>query len=618
VPDRLDLRDRPYLPDLAMPPPPRLNSLTAGRRPAPLDPHDQGDTSACTGFALARVIDLLLTRAGRAEETPVSPFMLYSMARRYDEFPGYKADEGSSLRGALKGWYKHGACHNDKWGNRLDAPAPKAEASEDWWQDAVHRPLGAYYRVDTRSVTDMHVALHQVGVLYASATCHAGWDEGQGARARRRREWVIPHRKSDPLDGGHAFAIVGYDGRGFLVLNSWGPDWGARGLAYLTYEDWLDNAMDCWVAQLGVETEQHREIAQALTLRSERGRVRLAPDTILRARELSPFIVDVENNGRLSDRGLFRTKRDDLKALVTIHLDEARKRWNKGANESIDVAVYAHGGLVAEDDAAETAARWIPALYDAQVFPIFLMWETDLWSTLRNRLFDLVSGWKEAPDRPTAGLRDQIQRLWNRRIERTLSQPGTAIWEEMKQNAKAISSSAQSGAYLLHSIGREAGTLVPGKVRLHLIGHSAGAIVHSHVVDALAGAGWTFSSVTFMAPAVRSDVFDRTIGPHLGTRVERYHQFHLTDEVEQKDPTCRTLLLYGRSLLYLVSESFENGRTTPILGLSKDFAPYRSRTGVRDFLAPGRESQSATHGGFDDDSATRESVVRLIRRSGSR
>jgi hypothetical protein len=148
VPDRLDLRDRPYLPDLRQPPPARVNALTDGRRPSHLLPHDQGDTNACTGFALARVIDILLVRAGRPAEVPVSPFMLYSMARRYDEFPGYTADEGSSIRGALKGWYKHGACHGRFW-NRIDMPVPATKAEDDWWQDAIHRPLGAYYRVDT-------------------------------------------------------------------------------------------------------------------------------------------------------------------------------------------------------------------------------------------------------------------------------------------------------------------------------------------------------------------------------------------------------------------------------------------------------------------------------------
>ena len=33
--------------------------------------------------------------------------------------------------------------------------------------------------------------------------------------------------------GGHAFAIVGYNEVGFLVQNSWGPEWGKGGFATL-------------------------------------------------------------------------------------------------------------------------------------------------------------------------------------------------------------------------------------------------------------------------------------------------------------------------------------------------------------------------------------------------
>ena len=39
----------------------------------------------------------------------------------------------------------------------------------------------------------------------------------------------------------------------------------------------------------------------------------------------------------------------------------------------------------------------LPALYENHVFPVFLMWETDLWSTLKNRLADLVTVWGQEP-----------------------------------------------------------------------------------------------------------------------------------------------------------------------------------------------------------------------------
>jgi hypothetical protein len=611
VPDRLDLRDRPYIPPVAKAPPASANSLERLR----VRPLDQQDTSACTGFALSACINILLHRSGRADETPVSPFMLYDMARRYDEFPGpVEKDTGSSLRGAMKGWYKHGVCGMDLW-RRVDMPPATLDKS-DWWLDAARRPLGAYYRVDTRSVTDMHAAIHDVGVLYASAICHEGWEEGGQLTPAQRRGWAIPYRRAAPSDGGHAFVIVGYDRRGFLILNSWGGGWAEGGVAVLTYDDWLEHAMDCWVAQLGVPTEQHLEIARSASLRTDAaGMVRLAADRVLRNREIAPFVINMENNGELSRTGEFRTHASDVKTLVVDHLREFRRTYGL-EGQVVDIAIYAHGGLTGEDGAARTAAKWIPAMYQNRIFPIFLMWETDLFSTVTNRCRDLIAGLTAEP-RPTAGLRDQLQRFWNRRVERTLAEPGSWLWDEMKQNAEAITSHPRSGARILYEASQ--GIIAPGQARLHLIGHSAGAIVHSHVVQALAAAGWEFESLVFMAPAVRVDTFTRTVVPQMqGGRVKRYSQLHLSEEMEQQDPTCRPLCGYGRSLLYLVSESFEHGQQTSILGIAKHYdtmlpglaADVRQR--MRSWSAPMAGSMSTTHGGFDDDDRALETVIRLI------
>ena len=605
VPDRLDLRDRSYMPSI---------TVTPGNELSPkidLPVLNQGNTNACTGFALSNVVNFLL-RSWEPKAPQISPYMLYSMARRYDEFPGYKEDAGSSLRGAMKGWYKHGACRFDLW-KKVEMPAAATRPEDDWWLDAAQRPLGAYYRVETRSITDMHMALNEVGILYASAICHGGWLKGIDAKTPKAGYWTIPLTAATADDGGHAFVIVGYTRAGFIVQNSWGKDWGSGGFAILTYEDWLENAMDCWVAQSGVVTDQHIEIAGSISLRMERGRVKLASDNVLRNREISPFIIDMENNGRLSNTGQFRTQVGDVDALVNLHIAEARKNWGLKDNAPTDIAIYAHGGLTSEEDAALTAASWIPALYEAKIFPIFLMWETNLWATLKNRLSDLIS---EQP-RPTAGIGDQLKRFWNKRLERLLALPGTAIWGEMKQNGDAISSGKESGGRILYERAMLSPWFTKTPVRLHLIGHSAGAIAHSYIIDRLCKLGWTFESVNFMAPAVTIDLFNQTVVPRLQDgKVKRLNQFHLTDVSEQTDPTCRPILFYTRSLLYLVSESFEHGVTTPILGMEKYFDEHIASLGlksVKAWSAPLSASQSTTHGGFDDDTATRQNVISLIK-----
>ncbi len=611
APDRIDLRDRPYLPTVAVIPGASLEPKTD------IPVLYQGDTNACTGFSLASVIYHLQRTAKRSPaQCSVSPFMLYSMARRYDEFPGDPAaDTGSSLRGAMKGWHKHGACASKLWTSEKMPTGPVKKIADDWWLDAVLRPLGAYYRVDTRSITDMHVALNEVGILYASAVCHSGWDEGLSVKSKPKKGWwTIPPQKATPDDGGHAFAIVGYNSDGFIIQNSWDTTWGSGGRAVLTYEDWLDNAMDCWVAQLGVVTDLHREIAQSTTLRLRDGKVQLASEPSLRKREISPFIIDMENNGRLSNTGDFRTQDSDIEALVNLHLGEARKAWGLNKNDAVDIAIYAHGGLTSESDAASTAAKWIPALYDNKIFPIFLMWETDLWSTLSDRLEDVLKG----QPRPTGGLFDGVRGWWNERLEKLLAKPGTMIWGEMKQNAEAISSAADGGGVKLYEACQRSPFFADKtKVRLHLIGHSAGSILHSHAIELLCDKGWGFESVNFMAPAVRVDTFQDKVVPAIRNgNVKHFNQFHLSDDMEQKDPTCKPILGYSRSLLYLVSQSFEKGQVTPILGMEKYFneeiAPQNLK-GVRTWPAPGKESKSNTHGGFDDDGATMASVIALIR-----
>ena len=104
-PDRIDIRDWFFQPSLTSLPDQIVNCQLV---PKILD---QGSEGACTGFALAAVINYQLAIRGlitpRDQERLVSPRMLYEMARHYDEWPG-ETYEGSSARGAMKGWVAHG------------------------------------------------------------------------------------------------------------------------------------------------------------------------------------------------------------------------------------------------------------------------------------------------------------------------------------------------------------------------------------------------------------------------------------------------------------------------------------------------------------------------------
>ena len=122
-PDRLDLRDLPYRPPLRSLPPHFPDEKSVRQYLSSYVEEglilNQGAEGACTGFGLACVVNYLLWvrhlhSGSKARFDRVSPRMFYEMAKRYDEWPGQDY-EGSSCRGALKGWHKHGVCGDMLW-----------------------------------------------------------------------------------------------------------------------------------------------------------------------------------------------------------------------------------------------------------------------------------------------------------------------------------------------------------------------------------------------------------------------------------------------------------------------------------------------------------------------
>lgn len=625
-PDTPDLRDRMYHPTL------RGLEDTFNAQPF-ADPaalariKNQEQTSACTGFALASMIEGLVYNGWSQHSQQglgprdISPFMLYYYARRYDELPGSGADDGSTARGAMKAWHKHGACQSQHWPDKFINT--KANGTE-WIKDAFRTPLGAYFRVDHTSIPDIHAAINETGFVYVTALIHGGWDLKTGMEDIHFDNSQIPW-------GGHAFLFVGYDEHGFWVQNSWGDTWGKNGFARLSYRDWRENSMDAWVAQLGVHISQHLQtLSHGLNYEPQAAKATEEPAAVLSAnanlsaQQINPYIINLGNNGELSDSGQFATRPDDLSELLSFYLPEALKQWNISGTQTIDVAIYAHGGLTKEEAAADTARRWVPALFNNQIFPVFLMWETGFWDTTKNILEDAFK--KQSANGAAAGfwgkIAEKVEDWWNERLENLVSKLGTLQWEEMKENGERASTNSKGGLHLLYQeLQKPAIGDIRKRLRFHLIGHSAGSQVHAFLTEALIKAGLKVDGIYFMAPACRSEVFQDKLMPlYKSGKIAAYTQFHLTDAVEKRDDCAK---IYRQSLLYLVSNAFERQRGRPILGMEKFVSPIiaakPAKAAVWDFIAsptspsdPSRKSNSTTHGGFDNDEDTLRSILTRI------
>ncbi len=261
-PDRMDLRDREYRPHLSSlpshyPSQQEIDTFLPSYKQNGLI-LNQGEEGACTGFGLAATINYLIWNdkltalqqqkdfdIAQIDISPllVSERMLYHMARVYDEWDG-EDYSGSSCRGAMKGWHRHGVCKKTLW--QYDVSGEFIPPVDDSWaRDALSEPLGAYYRINHQSVVDMQAAISEVGAIYCSADVHKGWWLKQTASLS-----VI--QLSDEKIGGHAFCIIGYNEQGFILQNSWGDAWGWNGFAVLQYTDWVANGSDAWVVSRGV------------------------------------------------------------------------------------------------------------------------------------------------------------------------------------------------------------------------------------------------------------------------------------------------------------------------------------------------------------------------------
>lgn len=593
-PDTLDFRDLMYVPTLVEVP---THIPLGDYQDVGVPVLDQGSEGACTGYGLATVCNyLLLQRRVVPDPVPVSARMLYHLAKRYDEWPG-EAYDGSSARGAMKGWHKHGVCPEELY--------PSAgrdrglELTDRRTSEARRRPLGAYYRVNHKDVVAMHSAIAEVGILYATATVHAGWDEvGE--------DGTVP--LSDRILGGHAFAIVAYDDEGFWIQNSWGIDWGQGGFARVSYDDWLRNGTDVWVARLGAPV-MLRSAESTATAHSAAARQSAA----YAYADLRPHIVAVGNDGRLRPGGDYGTTEAGLAQIFREDIPRVTQGWGKRR-----ILLYAHGGLVGETAAVQRVADYRPALLEAQVYPLAFIWKTDYWTTLTNLLQDAVR--RRRPEGVLDAAKDfMLDRLDDalEPLARTLT--GKAAWDEMKENAVRAS---RPGGAALRVVGHlQALQTAHGPIEVHLVGHSAGSILLAPLLTQLDAAGIGVATCTLWAPACTMQVFEEHYRPALQSRrVGRFALYVLGDKAEQDDHCAH---IYNKSLLYLVSNAFEERPRipgfrdgVPLLGMEKFLGPVRALlTGPHELVvAPdGADlSQARVHGAFDDDPSTVGSTFRRI------
>ncbi len=627
VPDVFDARDVDYRPRL-QPLPNRLECRPADRFVL------TQEGNSCTGHAVAAMANAVL--AAQGDPTHASPYMAYALARRYDDYQG-NADVGSSLRGALKGWYYHGLLPDSEWPSLEMSPEPDVDNDIEVSALARQRPLGAFYRVNTSRLDDLQSAVNELTAIVVAASIHDGWREPalvtRTVKRKKQAMHVIARSSTSKAIGGHAFCIVGYNDVGFLVQNSWGPEWGHNGFATLPYDDWLESGYDAWVARPGVPSLVSERTRRKVFAIAGGGLVD-APGPDLD--KLAHHVVNLGNDGRLSTTGRFTSSIAQIDRLFGS-MGECHDRWGTTPRR---IVIYAHGGLTTENTGLDIADRQLNWWLGNHVYPVTFAWQTGLSETLTDQVTDLFGSRLPRGGWPF-NLFEQVDRM----VERTAKSRLRWLWDEMKENSllasdplprtfRRIPSEELPGASLVVAKLKEHLAQRPKKpTEVHLVGHSAGSIFLTGLLDRLVDARIPVASLTYLAAAVRTDTWMDRVLPHLKSgAVQKFTSFGM-DPVRELDDVCggRGVVLYHKSLLYLVSKALERTQggkqvEVPLVGMAH-FAEAKvngttlvkavGEVGGSLVWSPNASpshsrSDAAAHGAFDDDTATMTSVLLRI------
>jgi len=244
IPDLPDQRDYVFAAAKIAAVPPVLPTKIDLRKTCP-PIYDQGTLGSCTANAIGAAFDFDRKHQGKRFMTPSRLFIYWNER----DIEGTTAeDAGANLRDGIKVVAGLGTPREVVW--RYDVTQFAVKPPAKAYAAAVKNQALVYERLTPSAVgdtADMRACL-AAGIPFVTGIVVYQSFEGDSAV----NHGVVPlPAPGEPMLGGHAVAVVGYDdaARRFLCRNSWGKGWGKKGYFQISY-DYLTNpqlAFDAWV-----------------------------------------------------------------------------------------------------------------------------------------------------------------------------------------------------------------------------------------------------------------------------------------------------------------------------------------------------------------------------------
>lgn len=241
-PDKPDPRDKHLMVSEAVKLP-----ASADLRPSCPPVMDQGDIGSCTANSSSSAM-AFLEHQGQKDDL-FSRLFIYAMTRHLEGTP-LSEDSGAEIRDVMKALSQYGVPYEREW--PYDTAKFTIDPPASVKQDALAHKALMYYRCP--SLYTLKASIHQgfPVVIGFSVPDNMMSEECQTTGI------VLPPKKGEAFDGGHAVLAVGYDDNfmcgdvkgGVLCQNSWSTAWGLNGYFWLPQTFWSGGAgalvSDCW------------------------------------------------------------------------------------------------------------------------------------------------------------------------------------------------------------------------------------------------------------------------------------------------------------------------------------------------------------------------------------
>lgn len=227
----------------AAPPPP-----AASNRRFIVDVLDQGQLGSCVANAVMQAVRASHVKQGVPGPRLGSRLYGYWCSRAFEHQTA--TDGGTYLRDFFRGLNKFGFCPEAAWPYDVERfadmpPAAAFRAAFDQRSPTVYKSIvnAGNQRLDPIKRAVAAGYLVAFGTLVSEAFVREALPRAP-----------LPPPEGQPIAGGHAMCVVGYDGDTFEVVNSWGPRWGDGGFCRFSadYMAW-GQTQDLWIVSQAPE-----------------------------------------------------------------------------------------------------------------------------------------------------------------------------------------------------------------------------------------------------------------------------------------------------------------------------------------------------------------------------